>query len=104
MQKPKWDEVAKGHVLNFHGRVTMSSVKNFQLMSEVTGDDAVLQFGRVAKHKFTMDFQYPLSPVQAFAICMASLDSKMADSRGFEMLRKFRERKTDEGEEEDDDA
>ena len=29
--RPKWDEMAGGHVLNFNGRVTISSVKNFQL-------------------------------------------------------------------------
>lgn len=30
-QRPRWDARARGHVLNFHGRVTVSSVKNFQL-------------------------------------------------------------------------
>ena len=79
-KRPKWDEHAGGHVLNFHGRVTMSSVKNFQLFSDATGEDTVLQFGRVGKEKFTMDVTYPLSPVQAFAIVLASMDKKMADS------------------------
>ena len=32
-KRPKWDEVHGGHVLNFQGRVTESSVKNFQLCS-----------------------------------------------------------------------
>ena len=59
---------------------TMSSVKNFQLFSDATGEDTVLQFGRVGKEKFTMDVTYPLSPVQAFAIVLASMDKKMADS------------------------
>ena len=30
-KKPKWDDAHGGHVLNFQGRVTESSVKNFQL-------------------------------------------------------------------------
>lgn len=34
-QRPKWDETIGGHVLNFQGRVTMSSVKNFQLVCDV---------------------------------------------------------------------
>lgn len=51
------------------------------------GDDTVLQFGRVAKNKFTMDYQYPLSAVQAFAICLSSLDGKIADTKGFEAMR-----------------
>merc|ERR1711871_238356 len=79
-KRPKWDEHAGGHVLNFHGRVTLSSVKNFQLTSDATGEDTVLQFGRVDKDKFTMDVSYPLSPLQAFAIVLASMDRKMADS------------------------
>ncbi len=46
--------------------MTESSVKNFQLcMPESDApDEVVLQFGRVAKHRFTMDFKYPLSPLQ----------------------------------------
>ena len=79
-KRPKWDEHAGGHVLNFHGRVTLSSVKNFQLVCDGNEEDTVLQFGRVDKDKFTMDVSYPLSPVQAFSICLSSLDKKMADS------------------------
>lgn len=51
---PKWDEAHGGHVLNFHGRVTESSVKNFQLCVQDC-EEVSLQFGRVGKHKFTMD-------------------------------------------------
>jgi hypothetical protein len=35
LQRAVWDESIGGHVLNFHGRVTMPSVKNFQLSCEV---------------------------------------------------------------------
>lgn len=86
-KRPKWDDSVGGHVLNFHGRVTKSSVKNFQLGCDELGDDTVLQFGRVDKNKFTMDYQYPLNAVQAFAICLASLDGKIADTKGFEAMR-----------------
>lgn len=86
-KRPKWDDSVGGHVLNFQGRVTMSSVKNFQLGCDELGDETVLQFGRVGKNKFTMDFQYPLSAVQAFAICLSSLDGKLADSKAFESMR-----------------
>ncbi len=48
------------------GRVTESSVKNFQLCCAELDDpdEVVLQFGRVGKHKFTMDLKYPISPLQ----------------------------------------
>lgn len=47
-------------MLNFYGRVTMASVKNFQLVSTDDVDRIILQFGRVAKDEFTMDFQVTL--------------------------------------------
>lgn len=78
-KRPAWDAVAGGHVLNFKGRVTESSVKNFQLICpKISGqEEVVLQFGRVSKTDFTMDFRYPLSPIQAFGIVLASLDPKV---------------------------
>lgn len=64
------------YVLDFKGRVTEPSIKNFQL---VFGDDLdyiVCQFGRTGKDSFAMDVQYPMSIVQAFAICLSSFDFK----------------------------
>jgi len=91
-KKPRWDAAHGGHVLNFHGRVTESSVKNFQLAfagadEESARDDVILQFGKVSKDKFTLDYSWPLSPVQAFGICVASLDGKIADRKGYEFIR-----------------
>jgi hypothetical protein len=101
--KPKWDDVHGGHVLNFQGRVTESSVKNFQLccpellssggggLSDQRNDslnsEVVLQFGKAGKDKFTMDVRYPLSIYTAFAMCVACLDGKLADRKGFELFR-----------------
>lgn len=75
---PKWNEQVGAFVLNFNGRVTMASVKNFQLVTPQDQETVVLQFGRVGKDLFTMDFQYPLCPFQAFAITLSSFDSKLA--------------------------
>uniref|UniRef100_A0A7S1G903 Tubby C-terminal domain-containing protein n=1 Tax=Bicosoecida sp. CB-2014 TaxID=1486930 RepID=A0A7S1G903_9STRA len=91
-KRPKWDEAVGGHVLNFHGRVTKSSVKNFQLSCDETADETVLQFGRVAPNRFTMDYQFPLSGVQAVAICLSSMDGKLADSKGFDRFKDFKEK------------
>jgi tubby and related proteins len=66
------------YVLNFNGRVTMASVKNFQLVSPDDHDTVVLQFGRTGKDTFTMDYRWPLSPLQAFSICISSFDYKLA--------------------------
>lgn len=37
----------------------------------------VMQFGKVGKHKFTLDCKYPLSPMQAFAIAITGVDTKI---------------------------
>lgn len=37
-----------------------------------------MQFGRVAEDVFTLDYNYPLCALQAFAIGLSSFDSKLA--------------------------
>lgn len=44
---PKWNEQLHAYCLNFGGRVTEASVKNFQLVGEGDADRVVLQFGKV---------------------------------------------------------
>ncbi|KAF4321033.1 hypothetical protein BBO99_00000802 [Phytophthora kernoviae] len=75
---PRWNDQVCAYVLNFNGRVTMASVKNFQLVTPEDQETVVLQFGRVGKDLFTMDFRWPLCPLQAFAITLSSFDSKLA--------------------------
>lgn len=65
------------YVLNFDGRVTQPSVKNFQLVEAEDESTVRLLFGRVDRHSFNLDFQWPLSPLQAFAIALTSLDYKL---------------------------
>ncbi|TXG63521.1 hypothetical protein EZV62_010515 [Acer yangbiense] len=82
---PRWHEQLQCWCLNFNGRVTVASVKNFQLVASLenggTGqenENVILQFGKVGKDVFTMDYQYPISAFQAFAICLSSFDTKIA--------------------------
>jgi len=77
-KKPKWNETMRAYCLNFHGRVTKASVKNFQLTHDVDADGEILQFGKVGTNEFTMDFTWPLTPLQAFAVCLSSFDNKKA--------------------------
>lgn len=41
-------------------------------------DYIVMQFGRVAEDVFTLDYNYPMCALQAFAIGLSSFDSKLA--------------------------
>lgn len=124
---PRWHEQLQCWCLNFRGRVTVASVKNFQLIAASaesvesnnqngvnnqpnnnnqpninnqpnnnnnhqnnnTGagtsqsgssdqDKIILQFGKIGKDLFTMDYRYPLSAFQAFGICLSSFDTKLA--------------------------
>ncbi|CAG9823064.1 unnamed protein product [Phaedon cochleariae] len=75
---PVWNDETQSYVLNFHGRVTQASVKNFQIVHDSDADYVVMQFGRVAEDVFTMDYRYPLCALQAFAIALSSFDSKLA--------------------------
>nr|XP_042088233.1 tubby-related protein 2 isoform X5 [Ovis aries] len=75
---PSWNDQSGAYVLNFHGRVTRASVKNFQIVHPDDPDYFVLQFGRIAPDAFIMDFRFPLCPLQAFAICLSSFDGKLA--------------------------
>lgn len=88
---PRWHEQLRCWCLNFHGRVTVASVKNFQLVAaeaassggeglspERQNQRIILQFGKVGKDVFTMDYGYPISAFQAFAICLSSFETRIA--------------------------
>ncbi|XP_022717286.1 tubby-like F-box protein 7 [Durio zibethinus] len=84
---PRWHEHLQCWCLNFHGRVTVASVKNFQLVATMDqsqpggkGDEerVLLQFGKVGDDTFTMDYRQPLSAFLAFAICLTSFGTKLA--------------------------
>ncbi|XP_013782879.2 tubby protein homolog [Limulus polyphemus] len=75
---PVWNDETQSYVLNFHGRVTQASVKNFQLVHDNDVDYNIMQFGRVSEDIFSMDYSYPLCGLQAFAIAISSFDSKLA--------------------------
>ncbi|XP_061342293.1 tubby-like F-box protein 5 [Gastrolobium bilobum] len=86
-KSPRWHEQLQCWCLNFKGRVTVASVKNFQLVAAVDPshnvsaaeqEKVILQFGKIGKDIFTMDYRYPISAFQAFAICLSSFDTKPA--------------------------
>lgn len=77
-KQPVWSDETQAYVLNFHGRVTQASVKNFQLVHQADEEYIVLQFGRISDDLFTLDYNFPLSALQAFCIALSSFDSKLA--------------------------
>lgn len=102
-KEPYWLESIQAYSLDFRGRVTLPSNKNLQLMLEdeecelenvvpelmtdkfdrEAGTDGIsLQFGKVGEREdcevYSMDFRYPLTPLQAFGICLGASDRNLA--------------------------
>jgi tubby-related protein 1 len=75
---PRWNGAMHAFCLNFGGRVTVASVKNFQLVADDDPEAVVLQFGKVGDESFTCDFRWPLTALQAFGIALSSFDGKLA--------------------------
>jgi len=88
-KQPYWLETIQAYSLDFRGRVTLPSNKNFQLISHTNPvinetsnrleEKMLLQFGKVQegrKEIYTMDVQWPLSPVQAFGIAITACERK----------------------------
>ncbi|KAM3577754.1 hypothetical protein VYU27_000298 [Nannochloropsis oceanica] len=71
---PEWNEALQSLVLRFNkGRVLAPSAKNF-LICMMAGQDkreGVLQFGKTRKRRYALDFRHPISPLQAFGICLS---------------------------------
>ncbi|XP_015603782.1 tubby-related protein 4 [Cephus cinctus] len=71
---PMWNESSQVYQLDFGGRVTQESAKNFQI--EFRGKQ-VMQFGRIDGNAYTLDFQYPFSALQAFAVALANVTQRL---------------------------
>ncbi|ETV67771.1 hypothetical protein H257_16129 [Aphanomyces astaci] len=70
---PSWCSEVNSLIMKFHGgRIREASAKNFMLVLDDDDDKAVFQFGKFSKSKFSLDFRYPLAPIQAFAIGLSS--------------------------------
>jgi len=84
-KEPYWLESIQAYSLDFQGRVTQPSNKNFQLELDNVHRSIAMQFGKVVAAAemfptavYTVDVEWPLSPLQAFGICLSSCDRKLA--------------------------
>jgi hypothetical protein len=71
---PIWNETSQVYQLDFGGRVTQESAKNFQV--EYAGKQ-VMQFGRIDSNAYTLDFEWPFTTVQAFSIALANITQRL---------------------------
>lgn len=73
---PMKHEIGNFYVLNFDGRVTVASVKNFQIIHEKL-PDIMLTFGKIGTNEYVLDYCWPFNPVQAFFFGVMMCDYKI---------------------------
>lgn len=71
---PLWNENSQVYQLDFGGRVSQESAKNFQIEFR---SRQVMQFGRIGSNAYTLDFQYPFTTLQAFAVALANVTQRL---------------------------
>lgn len=71
---PVWNELSQVYQLDFGGRVTQESAKNFQIEHQ---QKQVLQFGRIDSNTYTLDFQHPFSALQALSVALANVTQRL---------------------------
>lgn len=68
--RPKWNKKLQSLCMDFKGRVEAASAKNFQLC---LNDQTVLVYGKKANGTFALEFEHPLSTMQAFTISLSTM-------------------------------
>lgn len=72
-RKPFYNRDTNEYMLNFNGRVTLPSSRNFQLVNPMEPSYTVLIFGKINESVYALDHTYPWNAYQAFGIGLASL-------------------------------
>ncbi|KAM0681815.1 Tubby- protein 3 [Glugoides intestinalis] len=75
-KKPFFNPETNSFSLNFSGRVTKPSVKNFQVVHPLEPTYITLTFGKEEHNSYILDFTYPWSALNAFCVGLSALDHK----------------------------
>lgn len=75
-KKPFYNSQTNTYNLNFSGRVTMPSIRNFQVIHPLEPAYITLTFGKEAENLYMVDFSHPWSILFAFCLGLSSLDHK----------------------------
>jgi len=71
-RRPKWNARRKTLSLDFFGRCSLASARNFQLAVVDKPEKVRLLFGKVGTDQYVLDFQRPLSTIQAFGAAVST--------------------------------
>ncbi|UJR07430.1 hypothetical protein I4U23_011716 [Adineta vaga] len=78
-KSPTFNEESKIYTINFlNNRIKQPSHKNFQLISTNEHDEesVIMQFGRIDENTFALDYRYPFTAIDAFAIALSSFHNR----------------------------
>jgi hypothetical protein len=77
---PKWNKSLGAYVLNFNGRASVSSIKNFIFIKEEETERAegTVLFGKFGRELFNLDLRWPFNIVSGVAMAISSFDRKLA--------------------------
>ena len=77
-RQPIWSDEADAWTMDFNGRVKLASKKNFQLV-DINNDKekTLMNFGKVTKEHFSLDYCKPMTLIQCFAVALTSFSDKM---------------------------
>lgn len=69
----RWNEKVQSYVLNFNGRATESSIKNFVVTDpEEREESNFIIFGKVGPDVYNLDIQSPFSLAQGLAVALTA--------------------------------
>lgn len=75
-KKPYFNNDTNSFSLNFSGRITRPSVKNFQVIHPLEPTYITLTFGKEDSNTYILDYAYPWSALNAFCVGLTALDHK----------------------------
>ena len=73
---PRFNDQRGCYTLNFYGRVSKASARNFQLVESGLEDDIYLSHGKCSQNEFNLDFKTPFNSLIAFAISLSAIGKK----------------------------
>lgn len=73
---PQYNPVLRTFMLNFQGRTTNPSIKNFQLINLFDAKEVLMTFGKQTNDIFVLEFSYPFCILDAFFFSLCSMTDK----------------------------
>jgi len=75
-KEPVWSDKGQAYILDFKGKVTTASVKNFILVDQEKKNECII-FGKIKRDLYTLNILWPFSLYQGFGLAISSIASKI---------------------------